>query len=414
MRRWIAVVVALVVVVVAWRVLASNRRTAEPPPAEVAVPVEVRAVETKALAATVSAGGTVQATDEVTIFTKITSRVAAVLVKEGDRVRAGQVVVRLEAEELKAQVRQAEAGLAAAEARLHMVQQGARPQERAQVESAVAQAKANYDTAQANYDRMQMLFTVGAISQAQLDAARLQRDVARSQYESAQQQLSLVQAGARPEEIELARAQVAQAQAAVAFTRLQLGNATIAAPISGTVTHRLVDPGDLASAFPGQGALLTVAQIDTVEVSLSVSETDLARVRSGQPAAIRVDTYPGTVFSGTVREVGQAADPRTRTFTVKVVVANAGHVLRPGMFARGEITSVRHPRALVIPRDAVVSENGGDSVFVVVDGKARARRVQLGLVSGPIVEVLSGVTAGENVVVVGQSGLIDGTAVTVR
>jgi len=480
MRRWWLAVVLILVVGLAWRVMGSGRRQAAPSPAEVAVPVEVRPVETTTLFETVVAGGPVAGVEEVTVTTKLTGRVEAVLVKEGDSVRSGQVLLRIESGELAAgarqaeaslasaqsrlqmmvegarpqeraqvqdQVRQAEANLAAAQSRLQMLERGARPQERAQAEAAVAQAKANLDQAKANLDRMQSLYDLGAVSKAQLDAAQLQYDVARAQYDTAQQQRnmvltgprteeiemarnqvqaaraqrdmalqqrSMIQQGPRIQEIEMARAQVAQAQASVAFARLQLANATVTAPFAGTVTRRLVDPGQLVTTTPGQGALFVVAQIDTVLVGLDVSETDLARVRPGQAVALHVDAYPTKPFTGTVREIGQAADPRARVFKIKVAVPNPDHQLKPGMFARGEITTVRHEGALVIPRDAVVSDTGEATVFVVDAGRARVRKVRLGIMQGPFVEIRDGLAKGDSVIVAGQSGLTDGAAVTVR
>ncbi len=480
MRRLWIVAVLILVVGVAWRVMGSGRRQAAPPPADASVPVEVRPVETTTLFQTVVAGGSVAGVEDVTVIAKATGRIEAVLVKEGDNVRAGQVLVRLENGELAAglhqveanlaaaqsrlqmmlegarpqeraqvedQVHQAEANLASAQSRLQMLQQGARPQERAQVEAAVAQAKANYETAKANLERMKMLYETGAVSKGQFEAAQLQHDVALSQYEASKQQWNMTEIGPRPEEIEMARsqvqaaraqrdmalqqramiqqgprtqeiemarAQVAQAQAAVAFARLQLANATITAPFAGTVTHRFVDPGQLVTVAPGGGMVVTVAQIDTVNVNLDVSETDLARVKPGQVVALHMDAYPDRSFAGMVREVGLAADPRVRVFKVKVAVPNADHVLKPGMFARGEITVGRHEQALVIPRDAVVSDTGQPSVFVADAGKARIRKVRLGVMSGPIVEVLEGLAKGDAVIVAGQSGLTDGAAIAVR
>ncbi len=480
MRRWWLVLVLVLVVGLGWRVMGAVRRGTALPPVDPAVPVEVRPVETTTLFETVVAGGTVAGVEDVTVTAKVTGRVEAVLVKEGDRVRAGQVLVRLEGGELAAQVRQAEANLASAQARLQMMiegarpqeraqveeqvrqaeanlasaqsrlqmlERGARPQERAQVEAAVAQAKANMDTAKANLDRMQSLFELGAVSKAQLDAAQLQYDVAKSQYDAAKQQWNMteigprieelqmarsqvqaaraqrdmalqqramIQQGARTQELDMARAQVAQAQAGLAFARLQLANATITAPFAGTVTRRLVDPGQLVTTMPGQGMVITVAQIDTVHIGLDVSETDLARVKPGQTVALRVDAYPDRSFTGTVVEVGQAADPRVRVFKVKVAVANPDHLLKPGMFARGTITTGQHAQALVIPRDAVTTESGQSTVFIAEAGKARTRKVRLGIMSGPVVEVLEGLTKGDAVIVVGQSGLTDGTPVSAR
>ena len=415
MRRWIVLVVLIIVVVVAWRVLGSGRRqTVAEPPAEAAIPVEVATAQTQELSERIMAGGTVEALEEVTVTTKLTGRVAAVPVKEGQRVRAGQVLVRLEDAEILAQVRQADANLLAAKARLQLLEQGARPQERAQVDAAVAQAQASLENAKQNLARMQALYDSGAVSKAQLDAARLQYDVAQSQYESAVQQRSVVQTGARPEELAMARAQVEQAEAALAFVRLQAQNAIVTSPLTGTVTHRFVDPGDLASLMPGQSDLVTVAQIDTVYVVLDISETEVGRVQTGQPVAVSADAYPGRRFSGTVREVAPAADPRTRNFRIKIAVANPDHALRPGMFARGEITVARTGAALVIPRDAVITSSGRPAVYVVEGGKARLREVQLGQVSGPVVQIVSGLRAGESVVVAGLDQLSDGAGVIVH
>lgn len=392
---------------------ASRRAPALPPQGPVAVSVEVSPVATRTLLITVSAAGTVEAIEEVTASAKLSGRITAVLVKEGDTVRAGQVLVRLEGGEVAAQVQQAEATLRAAQARLRMLVEGARPQERAQVETSVLQAKANFETAKDNLARMHALYDAGAIGKAQLDTAQLQYDVARGQYEAARQQWSMVETGPRREEIEVARAQVAQADAAVTFARLQAANATITAPIAGTITRRFVDPGVLAQANPPT-ALVRVAQIDSVYVVLDVSETDLGRVQIGQPVTLRMDAYPDRTFTGRVREIGQAAEGRTRIFKVKVLVVNPGHVLRPGMFGQGEIAVARRENALVIPRDAIVSADGEATVFVVSSGTARARKIRLGVMSGPMAEVLSGLTNGEAVIVAGQGGLTDGTAITVR
>jgi HlyD family secretion protein len=479
-RRWITVGVLILVVGIGWRVMSAGRRAEAPTAAEVGVPVEVRPAETTTLVERVSAGGSITALREVLVTAKLTARVAAVLVNEGDDVRAGQVLVRLESEDVQAQVRQAEAGLAAAAARLRMLEEGARPQERAQADdqvrsaeanlaaatarlrmleegarpqeraqadAAVAQARANFETAKANLDRMRMLYETGAVSKAQLDAAELQHDVARAQYDAAVQQRSLVQTGpraqeiemarsqvqaaraqldaarqqralvqqgARAQEVQMARAQVAQAQAAVAFARLQLANATVVAPFAGTVTRRLVEPGQLVTPMPGQGALVMLAQIDTVYAGLDVSETDLGRIRVGQPVALRIDAYPDRTFTGTVRELGYAADPRVRVFRIKVAVPNPDHALKPGMFARGEITVATHPGATVIPRSAVVTEGGRTLVFVAEAGIARARTVRLGIASGPMVQVVFGLSKGDAVIVAGHDGLTDGTPVSVR
>lgn len=412
MRKWLAIVIVVILAGVAWQVFGSSRRTAIPTSrSTAAVPVEVAPVQTRTLTKVMQAGGTVQAVHEVVVTAKISGRVASVRVTEGDRVLAGQVLVRLEESEQRAQLQVAEANLAAAQARLRMIESGARSEERVQVEQAVVQARANFDTAKENLDRMESLLVSGAVSQSQLDAARLQYNVARAQYESARQQLQAVQTGARPEERQMAEAQARQAEAAVTYAQLQVANTTIIAPLAGIITARSVEPGNMAN--PG-AALMTVAQIDTVHVVLDISETDLSRVAVGQMVAVRADAYPDATFEGRVAEIGQAADTPTRVFKVKVAVANDHHRLKPGMFAHAEITTQRVEGALVIPRDAVVTTDGKAVVFVVDGDKARARPVELGAADGPVVEVRSGVTAGESVVVAGQTDLTDGMTVLVR
>jgi membrane fusion protein (multidrug efflux system) len=127
-----------------------------------------------------------------------------------------------------------------------------------------------------------------------------------------------------------------------------------------------------------------------------------------------VDSFPGRLFQGTVRDIAEAGDPRTRVFKVKALVSNADRALKPAMFARGEITVGRASNAIVIPRDAVSTDNGKPSVFVVESGTARTRTIQVGRTYGPLIRVLAGLRPGESVVIAGQSGLTDGTAVTVR
>ncbi len=415
MRRWIAIVLLVLLVGVGWRVLGARGRTSERTQvtAPVAASVEVSPVETRTLQIAVSAAGTVEAIEDVTVSSKISGRVTVVPVREGDAVRAGQVVARLEGGEQAAQVRQAQGALRAAQARLTMLERGPRPQERAQVEDAVAQAKANYENAQLNLARMKSLYEAGAIGKAQLDAAQLQAEVARQQYDAVRQQWSMTETGPRVEELEMARAQVMQAQGALAYAQLQAAATVITAPLTGTVTRRYVDPGVLL-ATPGQMAVVRVAQIDSVYVVLDVSEGDMNRVRVGQLVKLRMDAYPDKDFSGTVREISPAAEGRSRVFKVKVLTPNAGHPLKPGMFGRGEIAVARHDSAMVIPRDAVIDQGADSAVFVAEGGVARLRKIRVGIVSGPVIEVLAGLSPGDRVIVSGQSGLTDGTPITVR
>ncbi len=414
-----------------------------------AVPVEVRPVERRTLVDTVSVSGSVQAISSADVVSKVPGRVVEVLAQEGSRVRQGQVLVRLDTSDAWAQVQQAEAALAAARARAAQAslaaELAARTAEeqvrqaqagveaaRAQValaEAQVAAAASARARAEADLQRVQQLFGQGAVSAQQVDAARAAAEAARAQHEASQAQrraaeeqlrsaqvalqlaqVNRQQASVRQRDVEQAQAALRQAEATVRLARLQVQNLTVRSPLSGVVTQRMVDPGEYAA--PGV-PLLTVADTSTVRVQLVVSETQVERLRPGQPVRVTVDALPGRIFLGRVEDRSPAADPRTRTFIVRVRVPNPDGALRPGMFARGFVEVRRRVDVPAVPAEALVYEGSRAFVFVVDSGVARRRAVRTGLAAEGWVEV-EGLTGGEEVVVAGQSLLRDGSAVVVQ
>jgi HlyD family secretion protein len=415
------------------------------------------------VAVEVTATGTVMALREAKIATKTPGRVAAVLVKEGQRVAAGAPLMRLDAAELAAQDAQARADLSAARARLAQLQagarpeerrqaaamaaqaqarlqaleRGARPQEREQAADAVARAKAALDLAQAEAQRMRSLHEMGAVSRQALDAAETQLRQAQVMYNTALQQQSLVQEGPRAEDVLAARAaadaaqqaarlveqgpraeevafaaaQVARAEAFLAAARVRLADATTRAPFGGTIVARDVEPGE--SVSPGVPSFV-LAQLEEVLVELAVPERSRAGLARGQAATIRVDALPGRTFAGKVEEIGPAAALANRTFLVKVRVANADGALHPGTFARGTIVTALRASVLQIPEAAILPTPGEPIVFLVKDGRAVRREVTVGDRSNGFVEVTAGVEPGDQVVVAGHEGLTDTQPVAPR
>jgi HlyD family secretion protein len=476
-----------------WRMVerkAAARAAAAAASRKIAVPVTTAPVVVTDLDALVRVTGTVEPDQKAALASKISGRVDAVLVREGDRVQAGQVLVRLDDSDVRAQVAQAQAAVQAAEAarglaqsRLELALAGARPQERRQAEQNVAQAKAalsaaqagltalrkgarsqeraqaqelvrqakaGLDNAEANLRRAEDLYRSGAIPAQQLDMIRTQRTVAQSQYQSAtqqldlvkegaraeeiqaaedrvkqaqaalrvaQQQLSLVREGARPEDIQAAREQVNQAQAAIAQARaalqaaqVMLANTVIRSSIAGEVAQRAVDPGQ--TVVPSQ-PLLIVVDNRVVFVRAKVSEAEIAKVRPGQAVQVEADAYPGQSFAGAVQEILPAAQVETRMFFIRLRIPNPQGRLKSGMFARGAI-AVARLRAIAAPRAAVIDDAGRKLVYVVRDGKAHQVPVALGIEQGDLVQVTSGLRAGEQVVVAGQHRLSDGDVVAIR
>jgi HlyD family secretion protein len=445
MRRWwIVLVLAVVAIGAAAAVFGRGRAPAPaaeaPPPA---VPVEVAAARQGEVVRAVEVSGTVASARAASIYPKISGRVARVLVQDGARVAAGQALVELDAGDQRAELRQADAAVAAAEARLVLLERGQRPQERQVVYNAFTQAQnqvkaaetqvvvseAALRVAETTLRRQEVLLLEGAVAQAQVDQARLQYDQARAQLDSARAQLEIArtaadsaraqwdmtQLGARNEEIQAARAQVAQARAVASLARQRLAAMMIRAPFAGRVTGLTAVTGDFLTSgdFAGRGA--PVAQVydeQALEVEVTVGERDIGLIRVGQPAVVRLEGTPGASVAAAVRLVSPAADPLSRAATVRLRFAEPVAAAVPGTFARGEIVVERRQGVTVIPRTAL---DGGErpTVRVVADGVVQVRQVTLGLARGDLVQVISGVAVGEEVVTLGPDGLAAGTAVRV-
>lgn len=356
----VGVVIALVGGAVAILTRGSPPSAANPAVTLVA-PVEVTVVAAQRadFVTSVSATGTVASLREAKIASTLPGIVAEVFVIEGQRVPRGAPLMRLRTDQMAATEAQARAGVAQAKAALHLADISVR--------------------------RMRELSQFSAVSRQELDAAE-------AQFVAAQAQLELT-------------------EATLAAAQIQLRDATVTAPFAGTITQRLVEPGEAVSpAAPS----FVLAQLDAVYVELAVPERQRPGLRAGQPVAITVDALAGSQFAGRIQEIEPAAMSSSRSFLVKVRVPNSRGTLRPGMFARGTITAGVRPNVLQVPEGAVLATAGNPIVFVVQDGKAVRREVTLGDRQNGRVEIASALEAGEQVVVSGAAGLTDGQPVTLR
>ncbi len=435
MRVRVAVIGVIVLALIAGSMAVRARGRSTPPasaPAQVVqspLTVTVAAARRADIVARVLAPGSVTSIRDAKIGSKISGRVAVVLVEEGQTVSAGAPLLRLDTSDLIAQEAQAQASAAAARAKLQEVVAGPRPEERRQSVNAVGQAQAalrsaqaQLDLAQANVQRIRSLHAQGAVSKQDLDSAETQVSVAQAQVaqakaalDSAQQNWRIIDVvGSRPEDVQQARAQLAQAEAGLAMIRVQLRDSTISAPFAGMITQRNVEPGEVVSP-QSTGALFMLSQIADVYVELAVPEERRAKIRPGQEALMDIDGLPGRTFRGRVEDVRPAAVVASRSFGVKVRVPNPDGALRPGMFARGAVVVGVRPQVLEVPERAVVTATSGPQVFVVKDGRAVRQPVALGEHSGDgYVEITSGLAAGDPVVVEGQEGLSDNQPVAPR
>ena len=370
------------------------------------------------------------------------------------------------------QVEQAQAGLASLKANLEKIKRGARDEDLRQAEAALSGAKASLTNAQSSYERMKELFENTAISKQSFESAETQLDIAKSQYEVASEQYALIQNGAREEDIQAMAAQVAQAEAAlklayaqvdtktwekdrvlaqsqveaahatlkavealasaksweaeiiVAETAMEqakvalslaqerLSDATITAPISGILSMRYLDLGGLASPT---APIFEIVDMDTVKATVSVIEADLGKLDSeNQEAWIEVDALAQPV-TGKISLISPVLDQASRSAKVEIAIDNAALSLKPGMFAKVRIPVEIHQNAILLPRSAIIEDSVKQiqTVFVVVDGRSKRRQVEMGLADGSRVEITTGISEAEQVVIAGQHTLKDGEEVTV-
>ncbi len=368
---------------------------------------------------------------QAVLYPKTSGYLQAVIVRPGDPVQAGQVVAVIDHAQLDAQLAQAQAQLAAAEASVQTAQAqvaAARAQRltaaasrslaAAQVANAqggLKKAQAQLADAQATYNRTAELARQGAVAQQSLDDAKAQVVSAQAGVDSADAQVRAAQAqvaqadaqvqaaeqqeAASASQLRTQRAQAATQQAAVENARIQLRYATITAPFSGVVVSRQLDPG--AYVTPGTSTpILTIADIDHLDVLVPISEADLPAVHRGDPVQIRVDAYPTRVFRGVVTRMAGGVDPATRTLQVEIDIANPGRLLRPGMYATAQLAAGTQP-ALVVPLSALTTVGGQSYVWVVTDGKVSQQPVTVGRATGDAVEITGGITPHDTIVVRG-------------
>jgi len=393
---------------------------ASPQAVEVA---RVAAMETKEAATVLVAGGYVVAHHKIQLGSKVVGRVAWIGVEKGDRVKKDQVLVRLDDTEYRAQVEQARGALQAAEARLVQLQTGSRPEEIQQARARADETEANLRNAQTNFDRAQGLDRDGVVSKQDLDRARDQLDMARAQAEQARKNYELVRQGPRREEIDQARAQVEQARGALRYYETMRDATEIRSPIDGTVLERLVETGEMVTTmFVGEtgakSSVVSLADLNDLQVEVDISQTEFARVSLGQPCAVVPDAFPDRRYRALVAEIAPQANRQKATVQVKVQVKNPDAYLRPEMNARVSFedprASLASVRQLLAPRSALFQAEGKSVVMAVENGRAVIKPVTAGEEMGGSVRITSGLSGDETVVVGNPAVLKNGQRVRIR
>lgn len=299
--------------------------------------------------------GTVKASREATVASKIMGSVARINFKEGDRVKEGTVLVEIDDREITAQLEQAQA--------------------------AVTEATASYRNAEINLKRMKSLLEQKSVTQQQVDNAVMQFD--------------------------MAKARTGQAHANVGALKVMLGYAMVSAPFDGVITGKEIEKGEMVS--PGR-PLFSLTDDRVLRLEAEIRESEIKEVKAGSAIDVGVDALD-KVLEGKVSQIVPSGDPATHSFLVKIDLPWAEGLL-PGMFGRAYI-SKGMTESLLVPKSALIEKGQLTGVFVVKEKRAGYRMIKTGMVSGDKVEVLSGLTEGEEVAVSNVEKLSDGSPVEV-
>ena len=317
--------------------------------------------------------GNIQAINEAPILARTDGYMKNRFVDLGDRVQAGQPLAELEAPEMEEQLRGARAGLEQARAALE------------QAAANLEQGKSDLEFARVSAQRWGDLAKQGIASRQDDDRYRLEHQARAANVRALEKALNVQKSN-----VAVAEANVARMENIKAYK-------VVKAPFHGVITLRNVDAGALVTA--GNTLLFRIAQTQKVRTYVSVPQTWVSAVRSGQTATIRVDGLPGREFTGTVARTANALDPTSRTLLVELNVGNSDGALLPGMSAQVDLSSPRPDAPLSIPADALVVRSNGSEVAVVrPDGTVQLRKIEVGRDYGDRLEVLNGLEEGDSVI----------------
>ncbi len=377
-----------------------------------------------------SATGYIVAHHTINVNSKVTGRLAWIGVEKGDKVKEGQVLVRLEDEEFRASYEQAKGAVENARAYLEELQHGSRPQEIQQAQHNLDEAQATLVNDKLTLDRTKELAGSGVVSRQQLDDATAKFDSDQQKVNSLQKAFELAKIGPRVEEIARAQGALVQAQGQLDYAKSQLDATVIRAPVTGTILDRTAEKGELvtsqfASAAVGgpQGSVVSLADLNDLQVELDIAQADFARLGPNQKGIVTTDAYPDKQYDGKIAQISPEANRQKATVQVKVQVLNPNKYpniqLRPEMNATVRFLANETPKnakdaaGVFVPSTAIRDRDGKKIVLIAYNGRAVAREVHITSqrADGALVD---GLVGGENVISNAPATLKDGDKIKIK
>jgi len=418
----VAIVALLAVSALGYRMLSSDAPEVE---------VARAAAQSSDVGGTVlAATGYIVAHHTINVNSKVTGRLAWIGVEKGDKVKEGQVLVRLEDQEFRASYEQAKGQYDSAKAYLDELQHGSRPEEVQQAQHNLDEARATSANDKLTLDRTKELAAGGVVSRQVLDDASAKYESDLQRVNSLEKSFQLMKLGPRSEEISRAQGALMQAQGQLDYAKSQLDATVIRAPVTGTILDRTAEKGELitaqfASAAAGgpQGSVVSLADLQDLQVELDIAQSDFARLGPTQKATVSTDAYPDKQYDGVMAQISPEANRQKATVQVKVQVQNPDKYpdvqLRPEMNATVKFMANEAPKTstqptgVFVPSAALRDRDGKKIVLIAYDGKAVAREVHVvGQRSdGALVDTLVG---GESVITNGPPNLKDGDKIKIK
>ncbi len=399
----------------------ANSNSDENPQAAVAI--TVGRSESRDVAAVIQATGTVTADETSDVAPKAAGKIANLSVDAGQFVSGGAIIARVDDRDARLQlaaaqaaVKKARVSVTQAEARLGLGPNGNfNASQIPEVRAAAAnheQALAELRQAEANEKRYRELTESGDVAMITYETFRTTRDTARSRANAAKQQLDVAINAARQnnQAIAAAKADVETAQTQVNEAQQAIADTVIRAPFSGFVSSRPVAVGEFVSSA---SIVATILRTNPIKVQIQVAEADLPYVRLGRGVSVEIDAYRDRKFAGTVTSVNPAVDPVSRSAIVEASIQNGENALRPGMFATVRINKEGGGKGVFMPKTAVYNDQATQSyrAFVIVEGVAKLRVIQLGPEEGDSIQILNGINADEVVATSNLEQLYEGAKV---
>ena len=380
-------------------VISHSDRAAKSSSALTNASVQSYRAERRDMMRTISLSGQTVPLAQVDLSTKYAGNITAVYVDLGDTVEPGQVLLEQDPVDTSLQLSQNRAACAQAAAETKSAQ--------SQFYSDLQKAQVEYATAKMNYNRYVILKDEGAVSQKDLDTMYQALIVAKAALDN----LQLQNVGDTPALIAGKQAAQAKAKYTVDSLSKQLEDLTIRAPRHGVISYRNAEAGAMAAA---NTKVLTITDTSGIYIDCPVAEADVAAIQPGMTVSVSVESLANT-YDGTITYVSPAMDPTNKTYIVRITLSNPDNLLRGGMFAQSSLEVLQRRNTLFVPKDALVEQNGVSQLYVInPDNTIAIRTVKTGLRNDNYVEILEGLSDGEQIATTNLARLRDGVSVTIE